>query len=88
MYYLIDFARKTFNFARCWHKLKKTYIIVNIKIMKGEKFMEKGKKLMLSICSIIPTLAIVVTSLNVNTACYWVAHQDKLPQTAKKLRKF
>ena len=32
--------------------------------------------------------AIVVTTFNANTTCYWIAHQDELPKSAKKLRKF
>ncbi|NCC15914.1 MAG: cyclic lactone autoinducer peptide [Clostridia bacterium] len=34
------------------------------------------------------TLAVVITTLNVNTVCLFMAHQPKLPDTAKKLRKF
>lgn len=50
--------------------------------------MKKGKKLLLSICSIVPVIAVAITSLNVNTTCYYIINQDKLPNNAKKLRKF
>lgn len=36
----------------------------------------------------LAALAIVVTSMNANSACVCIMHQDKLPEDAKKLRKF
>lgn len=36
----------------------------------------------------LASLALMVTSLNVNTTCMLIAHQPKLPENAKKLRKF
>ncbi|MSU03155.1 cyclic lactone autoinducer peptide [Tissierella sp. DSM 105185] len=36
----------------------------------------------------LASLALMVTSLNVNTTCMLIAHQPKLPEGAKKLRKF
>ena len=32
-------------------------------------------------------MALMVTALNVNTTCVWLAHQPKLPQGADKLKK-
>ncbi|MDF2474336.1 MAG: hypothetical protein K0R21_2118 [Anaerocolumna sp.] len=36
----------------------------------------------------IASLALLVTALNVNTTCAWIVHQPKLPEGARKLRKF
>jgi len=36
----------------------------------------------------VATFALIVTTLNVNTTCAYFAHQPKLPESAKKLRKF
>jgi cyclic lactone autoinducer peptide len=37
---------------------------------------------------VIAVMALMVTTLNVNTACVFVMHQPKLPEGADKLRKF
>lgn len=36
----------------------------------------------------IARLALMVTTMNVNSACMLFAHQPKLPKGAEKLRKF
>ncbi len=36
----------------------------------------------------IAALAMVVTALSVNSACHFFYNQPKLPESAKKLRKF
>ena len=36
----------------------------------------------------IAKIAEKVTEINVNTSCLILAYQDKLPKSAKKLRKF
>lgn len=46
------------------------------------------KKFLYSLGGMASALAVVVTTLNVNTACLYMAHQPKLPDSAKKLRKF
>ena len=33
-------------------------------------------------------LALVVTSMNANSACIFLMHQPEIPESAKKLRKF
>lgn len=38
--------------------------------------------------SIVASLALFVTTANVNGACFLIAHQPELPDGAKKLRKF
>lgn len=38
--------------------------------------------------SLVSAFALMITTLNVNTTCYWIIHQPKLPKEAKKLRKF
>lgn len=37
---------------------------------------------------VIAAFALVITTLNVNSTCVYFAHQPKLPESAKKLRKF
>lgn len=46
------------------------------------------KKLTEKSSSVIANVALKVTSMNVNSACMCFVHQPKLPETAKKLRKF
>jgi len=53
---------------------------------------EKGgialKKLVLKFGSAIASFALMITALNVNTTCYFLIHQPKLPKGAEKLRRF
>lgn len=46
------------------------------------------KSFMLKYGGAIASCALVVTALNVNTACCFVSHQPKLPEGSDKLRKF
>ncbi len=46
------------------------------------------KKLLIKIGTSLASVALMVTSLNVNTACMLFVHQPKLPDNARKLRKF
>ncbi|MEA1976136.1 MAG: cyclic lactone autoinducer peptide [Bacillota bacterium] len=48
----------------------------------------KNRKLINILGNIIASFALMVTTLNVNTACVYIAHQPKLPVSAKELRKF
>lgn len=48
----------------------------------------KCKNWVYTLGSIVAGLALMITTLNVNTACYWIAHQEDLPESAKVLRKF
>ena len=52
--------------------------------------MKKLKKEMViyKIGSLVSLFAFMVTALNVNSTCVYIAHQSKLPDTSKKLRKF
>lgn len=50
--------------------------------------LKNSKSQVLKFCMTLASLALMVTSLNVNTACMLIAHQPKLPEGAKKLRKF
>lgn len=45
------------------------------------------KKVVLKFGGILASLALMVTSMNVNTTCIFLAHQPKLPEGAEKLRK-
>ncbi len=44
------------------------------------------KKVILKLSGIIASLALMVTSMNVNSTCIFLAHQPKLPKDAEKLR--
>lgn len=46
------------------------------------------KNLAFKCYQVIAALALMVTTLNVNTACVFVMHQPKLPEGAEKLKKF
>lgn len=46
------------------------------------------KKIIIRFSGIIASLALMVTSMNVNSVCILLAHQPKLPESANKLRKF
>lgn len=50
--------------------------------------MKKGKQLMMKFGPMLAALALMVTTVSVNTTCTWVCYQDKLPESANKLRKF
>ncbi|MDF2941248.1 MAG: hypothetical protein K0S01_106 [Herbinix sp.] len=43
---------------------------------------------LLKLGTCLASLALIVTALNVNTACMMFVHQPELPDAAKKLRKF
>lgn len=38
--------------------------------------------------SVIAALALLVTTTNVNSACFWINNQPELPDNANNLRKF
>ncbi|MGN1153729.1 MAG: cyclic lactone autoinducer peptide [Candidatus Gastranaerophilaceae bacterium] len=38
--------------------------------------------------AIFAAMALVVTTVNVNSCCFWITNQPELPANAKKLRKF
>jgi len=46
------------------------------------------KKLVLKFGSAIASFALMITALNVNTTCYFLIHQPKLPKGSEKLRRF
>lgn len=46
------------------------------------------KSAMLKYGGTIASLALVITAINVNTACMFAGHQPKLPEGSEKLRKF
>lgn len=45
------------------------------------------KKVILKFSGIIASLALMVTSMNVNSTCIYLSHQPELPKGAEKLRK-
>jgi len=59
-----------------------------IQVPKEEQEVRKMKKLFQKYGGFIAALAIFVTSMNVNSACVCIMHQDSLPEDAKRLRKF
>lgn len=50
--------------------------------------MKNLKGLTMKFGGTLASLALMVTALNVNSVCMLIAHQPKLPEGAKKLRKF
>ena len=46
------------------------------------------KKAITKFSGVVASLALFVTALNVNATCAFIIHQPKLPEEAKKLRKF
>lgn len=46
------------------------------------------KRLYLKMSSALAVLALLVTTMNVNSDCICIFHQPKLPDNANKLRKF
>ena len=46
------------------------------------------KDFMQKYASLMAALALVITTLVANSACAYPMHQDEMPETAKKLRKF
>lgn len=45
-------------------------------------------KMASGILSTMAAMALMVTSMNVSTSCWFVLGQDELPANAKKLRRF
>ncbi|MEW8973712.1 MAG: cyclic lactone autoinducer peptide [Tissierellaceae bacterium] len=46
------------------------------------------KRIILKFSGVMASLALVVTFVNVNSACMFLAHQPEMPKGAEKLRKF
>lgn len=45
------------------------------------------KKLVYRFGSVFASLALMITVANVNTSCFFMAHQPELPKGAQKLKK-
>lgn len=46
------------------------------------------KKIELKVLSYVALIAFFITTVNVHTCCWFMLGQDKLPENAKKLRRF
>ena len=46
------------------------------------------KTIFLKMSGLLAGLALLITTTNVNSACIITLHQPKMPEAAKKLRKF
>lgn len=46
------------------------------------------KKIIMKFSAVIAGLALMITTMNVNTTCICLIHQPKLPKGAEKYRKF
>ena len=46
------------------------------------------KKFIIKFGGILASFALMITTLNINTTCMMYAHQPKLPEKAKQLRRF
>lgn len=58
------------------------------KSLKGGRTLKNLKCLIRKLGGMSASLALMVTALNVNTACMLIAHQPKLPKGTENLRKF
>lgn len=47
-----------------------------------------NKKFFNTLGKVIAALALLVTTCNINSACVWAIHQEEVPGSAKRLRKF
>lgn len=47
----------------------------------------KAKTILMRMGTMVASLALVITAANINSTCLCIAHQPKLPESAKKLRK-
>ena len=56
-----------------------------MKIKKIKEYFEKG---LYAMGGSVAVFAMLITTLSANTTCTYAAHQPKLPESAKKLRKF
>ncbi len=48
----------------------------------------KNGKWMYNLGKVVASLALMITAFNVNTTCVYIAHQKKIPDSAKRFRKF
>ncbi len=46
------------------------------------------KSMFIKLGGILASLALMITTLNINTACMVFSHQPKLPENSKRLRHF
>ena len=53
--------------------------------MKNNALVQNGIRYILFI---LAGIALALTTINVNSSCPFVLHQDKIPKEAKRLRKF
>lgn len=74
------------NFNKSPHKCN-FYGKIN-PIKSKEKGGNKLKKLNKKFGGILASLALMVTTMNVNSTCIFYIHQPKLPKEAERLRKF
>lgn len=81
------------NIMTGYGKSKKIWY--NIKKLNGKerRRMNKFIKIFYKCCetkflSVIAVVSLAVTTLNVNTACWYVMGQDELPENSERLRKF
>ncbi|WP_084505080.1 cyclic lactone autoinducer peptide [Acetobacterium malicum] len=58
------------------------------RLIKDKKGGYALKNLSLRCYRVIAAMAIMVTTLNINTACVFFFYQPKLPEGAEKLKKF
>ena len=64
-----------------------------IKNIRRQRFMKISKNIINLKCSyvlgsMLSSFALMITALNVNTTCAFIAHQPEIPNSAKRLRKF
>lgn len=62
--------------------------VYNLENINKGGFVMKGNTKTNKLGKVMAKLAIRTTQANANSACIFITHQPKLPETAKKLRKF
>lgn len=63
-------------------------LVLKYQKQKSERRGITLKNMILKFGSAIASFALMITALNVNTTCYFLIHQPKLPKGAEKLRRF
>lgn len=82
------------HYYKTYYSLQKSVYILSVWYsLVTEKYEVKGgsrllKSMFLLLSRTAASVALMVTTYNVNSCCIFLVHQPKLPNEAQKLRKF
>ena len=62
--------------------------MIMLKVYQSSKEMRSMKNWFKKYSGVVAAFAVVVTTFIANSTCIYILHQDKMPESAKKLRKF